>query len=144
MDIIERSSAMFDKLVIGILNNQSKMPCLTTEKRLYYINKCIEKYDNVEAVSFEGLLVDFAKRMNAKYVVRGLRALSDFEIEMQMSAMNKRMYPEVETVFLMTDTKYSFLSSSMVRDVGRFGGDFSGLVPDEIYEELSERLAQTN
>jgi len=140
MDIIERIVDMFDRVVIGVLQNREKQPLFSLDERLGYIRRCTPGYENVEVEAFDGLLVDFARAKNALYIVRGLRAVSDFEFEFQMASMNKKLYPEAETVFLMTNTKYSFLSSSMVREVGRWGGCLRGLVPGEILPDLMKRL----
>lgn len=140
MDIIERIVDMFDRVVIGVLQNREKQPLFSLDERLGYIRRCTPGYENVEVEAFDGLLVDFARAKNALYIVRGLRAVSDFEFEFQMASMNKKLYPEAETIFLMTNTKYSFLSSSMVREVGRWGGCLRGLVPGEILPDLMKRL----
>ncbi|MGI5907072.1 MAG: pantetheine-phosphate adenylyltransferase [Christensenellales bacterium] len=140
MDIIERIVNMFDRVVIGVLQNREKQPLFSLDERLGYIRRCTPGYENVEVEAFDGLLVDFARAKKALYIVRGLRAVSDFEFEFQMASMNKKLYPEAETVFLMTNTKYSFLSSSMVREVGRWGGCLRGLVPGEILPDLMKRL----
>ena len=140
MDIIERIVDMFDRVVIGVLQNREKQPLFSLDERLGYIRRCTPGYENVEVEAFDGLLVDFARANKALYIVRGLRAVSDFEFEFQMASMNKKLYPEAETVFLMTNTKYSFLSSSMVREVGRWGGCLRGLVPGEILPDLMKRL----
>ena len=140
MDIIERIVDMFDRVVIGILQNRDKRPLLSLEERLGYVRRCTQGYDKVEVEAFAGLLVDFARMKDARYIVRGLRAVSDFEFEFQIASMNKKLYPEAETVFLMTNTRYSFLSSSMVREVGRWGGCLQGLVPPEILPDLVRRL----
>ena len=140
MDIIERIVDMFDRVVIGVLQNREKQPLFSLDERLGYIRRCTPGYENVEVEAFDGLLVDFARAKKALYIVRGLRAVSDFEFEFQMASMNKKLYPEAETVFLMTNTKYSFLSSSMVREVGRWGGCLRGLVPGEILPDLMKRL----
>jgi len=140
MDIIERIVDMFDRVVIGVLQNREKQPLFSLDERLGYIRRCTPGYENVEVEAFDGLLVDFARAKKALYIVRGLRAVSDFEFEFQMASMNKKLYPEAETVFLMTNTKYSFLSPSMVREVGRWGGCLRGLVPGEILPDLMKRL----
>ncbi|NLT17594.1 MAG: pantetheine-phosphate adenylyltransferase [Clostridiales bacterium] len=140
MDIIERIVDMFDRVVIGVLQNREKQPLFSLDERLGYIRRCTPGYENVEVEAFDGLLVDFARAKKALYIVRGLRAVSDFEFEFQMASMNKKLYPEAETIFLMTNTKYSFLSSSMVREVGRWGGCLRGLVPGEILPDLMKRL----
>lgn len=140
MDIITRIVDMFDQVVIGVLQNTSKQPLLPLDERIEYIRRCTTDYGNVEVEAFDGLLVNFAKIKNALYIVRGLRAVSDFEFEFQMASMNKKLYPEAETVFLMTNTRYSFLSSSMVREVGKWGGCLEGLLPKEILRDVAIRL----
>ena len=136
LDIITRASQMFDQVIVCVLINTQKTPAFSLEKRLEMIRESVKGLKNVSVESYHGLLVDFAKKANADVVVRGLRAVSDFEHEFAMAAMNHQLSQTVETVFLMTRTEYSFLSSSMVREVARFGGDVSGFVPEVILEDM--------
>jgi len=136
LDIITRGSEMFDRVIVCVLTNTQKKPSFSLEKRLEMIRKSVEHIENVEVDSYQGLLVDYAKTKNAKIILRGLRAVSDFENEFAMAAMNRSLSDEVETVFLMTRTEYSFLSSSMVREVAKLGGDISSLVPKKILGEM--------
>lgn len=140
MDIIKRIVGMFDRVVVGVLQNVRKQSLFSVEERIGYIERCTEAMGNVEVEAFDGLLVDFAKKKDALYIVRGLRAVSDFEYEFQMASMNKKLYPEAETVFLMTNTRYSYLSSSLVREIGHWGGCLEGLLPREIIADLTKKL----
>lgn len=140
MDIIGRIVDMFDQVVVGVLNNAQKKTFFSVEQRINFLRQCTSDFDNVEIAYFDGMLVDFASQQNAKFIVRGLRAVSDFEYEFQMASVNKRLRPELETIFLMTRTRHSFLSSSIVRDVGRYGGDLSSMVPNQICKQLQHDL----
>jgi pantetheine-phosphate adenylyltransferase len=128
MDIIARGSKLVDKLIVGVLDNISKKSLLTVEERVGLLEKLTSGYDNVEIVAFSGLLVDFAKDTGANVIIRGLRAISDYEYEIQLAQTNYSLYDGVETVFLVTRNEYSFLSSSMVKEVASFNGDVSGMV----------------
>lgn len=143
-DLIQRASGMFDRVVVGILNNADKHPTFAVEERLTLVRRSVGSLANVEVASFNGLLVDFVQQCGANVILRGLRAISDFEYEFQMAATNHRLAPEVETVFLMTSTEYSFLSSSIVRQLGSFGGNIQGMVPEAIREEVVRRLRPGN
>lgn len=140
IDIIERSAKLFGKVIVAVLNNPSKQPLFTVEERVEMLRKTCGSIENVEIDSFSGLLTDYARKKNANVIVKGLRAVSDFEYELQMALMNKKLYNEVETVFMMTSSKYSYLSSSLVKEVARFGGCIRGLVPEIIEEELYKRF----
>ncbi|MBQ7065049.1 MAG: pantetheine-phosphate adenylyltransferase [Firmicutes bacterium] len=129
LDIIERGAKLADQLVVGILVNANKQPMFTLEERMRIMRAAISHLSNVKIVPFDGLLVDFLKEQGAKTVVRGLRAVSDFEYELQMAQANRDLYPEMETIFLVTNVQYSFISSSVVKDILRHGGDISHLVP---------------
>lgn len=139
LDVIERASRLYDKLVVGVLSNVSKQPLFTAEERVKMIAQVTGHLDNVEVASFTGLLVDFAKSKKATVIVKGLRTVADFEYEFQMALLNKALNPEYETMFMMTDTKYSYISSSMVRELAGFHGDLTGLVPCEIIEAIKEK-----
>ncbi|MGI6161692.1 MAG: pantetheine-phosphate adenylyltransferase [Christensenellales bacterium] len=142
IDIIQRASCMFDKVVVAVLKNSVKHPRFTTEKRMEYLRRSTRQFDNVEVGSFDGLTVDYAKEIGAGFIVRGLRAVSDFENEFQMASMNAHLATTIETLFLMTSTKYSFLSSSIIREVGALGGCIKGLVPDEIHDDVAKMLKE--
>ena len=140
LDIIQRCSKKFDKLIVAILNNPSKKTMFTVDERIELLKKVTSEYGNVEVDTFTGLLIDYVKMKNADMLVRGLRAVSDFEYEMQMALMNKNLDETVETCFLISSNQYSFLSSSLVKEVAIFKGDISHLVPDEIENAISKKL----
>lgn len=139
LDIIERASRVYDKVVVGVLSNMSKKPLFTAEERVKMISLVTKHLENVEVDSFTGLLVDFAASKNATVIVKGLRTVADFEYEFQMALLNKTLNPEFETMFMMTNTKYSYISSSMVKELAGFHGDLTGLVPCEIIEAIKEK-----
>lgn len=129
LDIIIRASRLFDKLIVGVLKNDSKQSMFSMEERVGLIGKCISDLENVNVELFDGLLVDFVAQKGANTIVRGLRAVSDYEYELQMAMLNKHMNEEIETIFFMTDIHNSFLSSSIIKDVAKNGGNIHGLVP---------------
>lgn len=139
LDIINRSSKLFDKLIVGVLTNMSKSPTFTVEERIELLKSAVSEYPNVEVRSFSGLLVDFMREIDAKVVIKGIRAVSDFEYEFQMALTNKALYPELETLFLHTGQEYMFLSSSVVKEIARYGGSLKGLVPDELIPIIGKR-----
>ena len=136
LDIIERSSKIVDKLVVGVQQNSTKNPLFSVEERVTMLKEVTAHLSNVQVVSFDGLLVDFARQSHAAVVVRGLRAITDFEYELQMSQTNRIMCPGLDTIFLTTDLKYAYLSSSIVREVAQYGGDISSFVPATIAERV--------
>lgn len=140
LDVIKRAGKLFDELLISVMNNPKKKCIFTLEERMELIKKSVKGMKNVEVSYFDGLMVDYAKANNIGVVVRGLRAVSDFEYEFQLGAINSAISPELETVYLMTDAKYSFLSASMVREIGSYGGDIRAFVPEAIYDEVCEKL----
>ncbi len=140
LDIIIRASKLFDTLVVGVLKNDSKHAIFSMEERVSLIKKCVAGLENVEVEMFEGLLVDFVKKKDARTIVRGLRAVSDYEYELQMAMLNKHMEEDIDTIFFMTDIHNSFLSSSIVKDVAKNGGNIRGLVPDEIVDDVYQKL----
>lgn len=140
MDIIERASKLFDKVVVAVLNNVSKHPCFTIDERIALLKETTKHLDNIEIETFDGLLVDFAKLRGASAVVKGLRAVTDFEYEFQMSMINKKLCPEIETIFLNTSQEYMYLSSSVVKQIAAAGGDISMFVPEEIRDKIVDRL----
>src|SRR3954447_19678406 len=139
LDIIERAAQRFDALVVGVLDNPSKQPLFAVEERVSLLKEVTHDLPNVEVASFSGLLVDYAKSRDIGVVIKGLRALTDYEFEIQMAQMNHAL-ADVETLFMTTAPQWSFLSSSLVKEVARFGGDVSALVPPVVTERLRERL----
>lgn len=139
IDIIERASRLFDKVIVAVLVNSSKKPLFSAEERADMIKKVAASYDNVEVVCFSGLLVDFIKENNADIVVKGLRAISDFEYEFQMALTNKKLSASFETLFLPARAEYMFLSSSVVKEIARYNGKLDGLVPSELSDMIIER-----
>jgi len=141
LDIINRSLNLFDKVIIAIAVNSSKEPLFTIEERVEMIRKSFpESETRIEVDTVDGLLVDYAYTKGAKAIIRGLRAVSDFDYEFQLALMNRRIEREVETVFLMTGFRWIFISSSIIKDAARHGGDVSGLVPDHVCENLREKF----
>lgn len=141
LDIIGRASHLFDEVIIGVLLNQSKVGLFSIDERLEMLRESTERYGNVRVASFHGLLVDFCRAQGAAVVVKGLRAVSDFDYELQMAQMNIGL-SGVETLFMPTNPLYSFLSSSLVKDVVKWGGDASAYLPDPVLERLTHRLKQ--
>lgn len=140
LDIIRRAASIADELIVGVLNNNAKMPLFSVEERVKMLKEVTSSLTNVEIVPFDGLLVDFARQMNAAFIVRGLRAITDFEYELQMSQTNHKMEPKVETIFLTTNIEYSYLSSTTVKEIAAFGGDISQFVPEAVVKELTEKM----
>ena len=141
-DIIERSSRIFDRVIVGVLCNSAKTPLFTTDERVEMLRYVTAELPNVTVLSFDGLLVDFARQQSADVIVRGLRAVTDFEYELQMAQMNRVIAPEIDTLFLTTNLKYAYLSSSMVKEVARCGGDISEFLNSRIAEIVTEKLAE--
>ena len=141
-DIIERSSRIFDRVIVGVLCNSVKTPLFTTDERVEMLRYVTAELPNVTVLSFDGLLVDFARQQSADVIVRGLRAVTDFEYELQMAQMNRVIAPEIDTLFLTTNLKYAYLSSSMVKEVARYGGDISEFLNSRIAEIVTEKLAE--
>ncbi len=139
LDIIDRSAQLFDKVIVAVLINSSKTPVFTVDERIELLKTAAGNYPNVEVCSFSGLLVDFLRRIDAKVVIKGIRAVSDFEYEFQMALTNKALYPELETLFMHSSQEYMFLSSSVVREVAKYGGSLDGLVPDELIPIVKKR-----
>ncbi len=140
VDIIERGGDLFDTIVVALLRNVDKRPLFSVDERLEMIRETFAHRDNVQAESFTGLLVDYARGRKADAIVRGLRAISDFENEFQMALMNRRLAPDIETVFMMPAQEYSFVSSRLIKEVANLGGDISGLVPPGVEERLKAKL----
>jgi len=139
VDIIKRGSSLFDTIIVAVLENIEKTPMFTVEERLEMIDETFAELDNVEEDSFSGLLVDYAAEKNATAIVRGIRAISDFEYEFQMALMNRRLAPSIETVFMMPAEEYSYVSSRLVKEVATLGGNITGLVPKVVESRLYER-----
>lgn len=144
LDIIERSAKLADKLIVGVLNNNTKTPLFSVEERVNMLKEVTKHLPNVEIQSFSGLLVDFARESGVSIIVRGLRAVTDFEYELQMSQTNRIVNPEVDTIFLNTNLKYAYLSSSIVKEIARYGGDISNFVPAEVIDKVNQRVRQTS
>jgi pantetheine-phosphate adenylyltransferase len=140
-DIIQRAERLVDHLVVGVLSNPEKQPVFSVEERVTFLKELVSGYPNVEVVPFHGLLVDFARQQGAHSIIRGVRAFSDFEYEFQMALMNRKLFPELETIFLMPKEEFSAISSRMVRQVGSMGGQIKGLVPESLRERIAQRLA---
>ncbi len=139
IDIIDRASKLFDNVIVAVLNNPLKTPLFNTEERIDMIRQATVNMKNVEVDGFSGLLIHYVDRRGANAVVKGLRAVSDFEYELQMALMNRKLNKNVETVFMMTSSEYSFLSSSLVKEVSRLGGCVNELVPDYVVNKLLEK-----
>ena len=140
LDLIERGSAFFDKLIVSILRNDEKQALFSVEERMEMLSEVVGGFSNVEVGSFDGLLVDYAAQSGASVILRGIRAVSDYEYELQMALMNRRLRPEIETVFLMAGEAHSFVSSRLVKEVIRLRGNISGLVPPSVEGRLRKRV----
>jgi len=140
VDLIQRGSKLFEHLTVGILNNPVKNPLFTVEERVEMLKESTSALENVSVATFDGLMVDFARQLGAMAVLRGIRAISDYEHEFQMALMNRRLAPEIETVFLQPAGRYSFISSRMLKEVFSFGGDVTGLVPPNVLKRLRGRI----
>lgn len=139
-DIIERSSKIFDEVIVAVLVNPDKKGLFDIDERVELIEKATKQFDNVKSDSFHGLLVNYMQEKNAQVIIKGLRAVSDFEYEFQMALMNKKLDPSIETVFMMTSAKYSYLSSSSIKQVAMFGGCINDLVPEEIMQNVVKKI----
>ncbi|SRR5690554_1345290 len=140
LDIIERAAAIFDTVIVAVLENPNKEPLFSAAERRLLLQEVVAHLPNVKVEYFQGLLVDYAKSKGARVIVRGLRALSDFESEFQMALTNKKISPEIETMFMMTANEYSYLSSSMVKELVFFGGNPEGFVPPVVAAALAEKI----
>lgn len=141
MDIIERAARLFDQVVVAVAKNIGKSPLFTVDERARMLREACSGLPNVTIDQFDGLLVSYVAAQNAHVIVRGLRAISDFELEFEMALTNRRLDPEAETVFLMTNAEYSYLSSSVVKEVAGFGGSVNGLVPDVVERQLEQKFS---
>ena len=140
LDIIERAAHLFDNVTVAVVINSSKTPMFTLEERVEMLQEVCAHLSNVSVASFDGLLVEYAAQRGANVIVKGLRAVSDFEFELQMALMNRRLSPSVETVFMMTGAEYSYLSSSIVKEIARLGGSVKGLVPNSVTQRLRQKV----
>ncbi|WP_411170674.1 pantetheine-phosphate adenylyltransferase [Clostridium sp. MB05] len=140
LDIITRGAQIYDKLIVAVLVNMDKKCLFNIEERVELIKRVTKNLKNVEVLSFDGLLVDFARMHNSKVILKGLRTVSDFEYEFQMALMNSKLDPDIETVFMMTSSAYSYVSSSSVKQVAKFSGNIKGLVPEELILEVKDKF----
>jgi pantetheine-phosphate adenylyltransferase len=140
LDLIERGSKIFDELVVAILRNADKAPLFSLSERLLMLEAMTAEFKNVRVETFDGLMVDYAAKVKASAVLRGIRAISDYEYELQMALMNRKLQPDLETVFMMPAEQYSYLSSRLVREIAQLGGSVKGLVPDLVVQRLKEKL----
>ena len=143
LSIVKRGLEIFDKLIISILNNPQKVPLFSIEERISMIKQALQDEPNIEVDTFDGLLVDYVIEKQSNIILRGIRALSDFEYEFQMALMNRKLNRDVQSVFLMTDYKWFYISSTIIKEASSFGGDVSGLVPEFVNEKLKEKFLQT-
>jgi pantetheine-phosphate adenylyltransferase len=140
LDLIDRGSRIFGELVVAILRNPEKDPLFTVEERREMLEQATASYSNVRIDTFEGLLVDYAERVNARIILRGIRAVSDYEYELQMALMNRKLSPHIETVFMMPAEAYSYVSSRLVKEIVRLGGSVHGLIPDLVEQRLRSKV----
>ena len=138
LDLIQRAEKLFGNVVVAVLENTSKKPTFDINRRIIQINKSISHLPNINVISYDGLTVDCAKDVNANLILRGLRAMSDFEYELQIAHTNKSLNSKIETIFLSTNTNFSFLSSSLVKEVAKFGGEINHMVPEPVENDLKE------
>jgi pantetheine-phosphate adenylyltransferase len=139
LDVLERAAGLFDRVTVAVALSTTKEPLFSAEQRVTFIRSNVERLKNVDVVSFDGLLVDFARRQKASAIIRGLRALSDFEFEFNMALMNRHLEPKVETIFVMPNEAYSYTSSSLVKQIAKLGGDISHFVPPNVAAALKAR-----
>jgi len=142
LDLIARGSKIHDKIIVAVAASKGKTPLFSLAERVAIIKKIIAGFSNVEVMKFDNLLVEFAKQQNAKVILRGLRAVSDFEFEFQMASMNRRLSSDLETVFLTPAEQHAFISSSMIREIARLGGDVSSFVPEPVQQKIIEKFTQ--
>lgn len=141
VDIIERTSKMMDYVIVGVLQNYSKTPLFSVEERVTMLKSVTSHLNNIEVKSFDGLLVDFVHQNHADVIVRGLRAITDFDYELQLSQTNRVIAPDIDTIFLTTNLKYSYLSSSIVKEIARYHGNISGFLHPEVAQKVKEKMA---
>jgi pantetheine-phosphate adenylyltransferase len=140
LDLIHRAASLFDSVIVGVAKSSGKSPLFDLDQRIELAQKVLVDYPAVRVVGFEGLLVDFAKQYNADVVIRGVRSIADFEYEAQMVGVNRKMSPQLETIFLTPDQQWSHLSSTLVRDIARHGGDVSDFVPKQVKQSILEKV----
>lgn len=140
LDLIERGAKIFDRLVVAVLSNMDKEPLFSTPERVEMLREVSRPWNNVEVDVFHGLLVDFARQRQAQVILRGIRAISDYEYELQMALMNRKLQPQIETVFMMPAEAYSYLSSRLVREIARLGGPVKGMVPSVVEQRLKAKV----
>ena len=143
LDLVQRGARMFDTLIVAILRHDSKLPLFSVEERMEMLREVVHPYANVEVDCFDGLLVDYASERSANVLLRGIRAISDYEYELQMALMNRRLRPEIETVLMIANEAYSFISSRLVKEVFGLGGNIAGLVPPSVEARLHSRMTKT-
>jgi pantetheine-phosphate adenylyltransferase len=143
LDVIERAVKLFDRVVVAVAKNESKQPLFSLEERVDLVRRCIKHIPNAEADSFDRLLVDYVEQRNAQAIVRGLRAISDFEFEFQLALMNRKLNEKIETIFMMPKDTYTFLSSRIIKEIARLGGDITAFVPPQVRTALLEKLKAT-
>ena len=141
LDLVQRATKLFDQVIVAVAKSESKNPLFTLPERLAFVQKSIKHLPNVSADSFDGLLVDYVERVSGHAVMRGLRAVSDFEFEFQLALMNRKLNERIETIFMMPKDTYTFLSSRIVKEIARFGGDVSAFVPPQVGVALRDKLA---
>ncbi|CQR71401.1 Phosphopantetheine adenylyltransferase [Sporomusa ovata DSM 2662] len=142
VDIFSRASKMFDLVIAAVFHNPNKKPLFTMEERVEMLNLATKDITNIKVDSFSGLLYDYVLQQNSNFIVRGLRALSDFEYEFQRALLIKKIVPEIETIFMMTSNEYSFVSSSSIKELAKFGGPITGLVPECLEEKITKRIRE--
>ena len=142
LDIINRAAEMFDEVIVSVLDNCNKTPLFSVEERVNILKKATEDIPNIRVESFSGLLIDYAKSINVNIAIRGLRAITDFEYELQIAQLNHKLDSNIDTIFLTTSVQYSYLSSSIVKEIARFGGDISQFVPKEVKQDIYDKLAK--
>ena len=140
LDVITRSSKLFDKLIVAVLTNVNKVPVFTAEERVNFLRKVTASLSNIEITTFSGLLADYAKKVKANVIIKGLRAVSDFEYEFQMALTNNKLNPDVETLFMTTSTDNMYLSSSIVKEIAQYGGSLDQMVPNKIQADIYDKL----
>jgi pantetheine-phosphate adenylyltransferase len=140
LDLVARGAKIFDRLVVAILKNSEKAPLFSVAERIEMLTEAVQPFGNVSVATFDGLLVEFVLEQQAQAILRGVRAISDYEYELQMALMNRRLAPQVETVFLMADEKYSYVSSRLIKNVFELGGSVEGLVPETVISRLQARV----
>src|SRR4051794_20132875 len=142
LDVIQRATKLFDRVIVAVAKNESKSPLFTLEERVELVGRCVDHLPNVEVDSFDGLLVEYAEKCSAQAIIRGLRAVSDFEFEFQLALMNRKLNERVETIFMMPKDTYTFLSSRIVKEIAHLGGDVSAFVPKPVQKALISRLVE--